>query len=82
MKKENVYSIALFVITLIFLNVDIFNHINFVEQLIGKYIYPLDDSYIHLAISKNLTEYNVWGITKYEFSSTSSSPFFTLIISF
>ncbi len=82
MKKKQVYSIALFVITLIFLNVDIFNHINFVEQLIGKYIYPLDDSYIHLAISKNLTEYNVWGITKYEFSSTSSSPFFTLIISF
>ena len=47
-----------------------------------SYIYPLDDAYIHLSMAKNFAEFGTWGITKYEFSSTSSSPFFTLLLSF
>lgn len=44
------------------------------------YIYVLDDAYIHLAMAKNFALYDVWGITKYKFSSTSSSPLFTFLI--
>lgn len=47
----------------------------------GLMVYTLDDAYIHLAISKNLTEYSVFGVTRYGFSSSSSSPIWNLIIS-
>ncbi len=46
----------------------------------GKLIYPLDDAYIHLATAKNLALYGVWGITRYAFTSSISSPFFTLLV--
>ncbi len=45
-----------------------------------NFTYPLDDSYIHLAIAKNLAQYGVWGVTKFEFTSASSSPLYTIII--
>lgn len=48
----------------------------------GYFVYILDDVYIHMAIAKNFVKYNVWGVTKYEFSSTSSSLLYTLLISF
>ncbi|MFW9885790.1 MAG: hypothetical protein ACFFEX_15495 [Candidatus Thorarchaeota archaeon] len=47
----------------------------------GHMIYTIDDIYIHLAISRNLNEFLVFGVTRYEFSSSSSSPFWNLIIS-
>lgn len=47
----------------------------------GHYVYLIDDAYIHLSIAKNFAFYEVWGITKYKFSSTSSSPLFTYILS-
>ena len=47
----------------------------------GHYIYMIDDAYIHLAMAKNFALYDVWGVTKYQFSSTSSSPLFTYILS-
>ncbi|MFW9786337.1 MAG: hypothetical protein ACFFE2_06695 [Candidatus Thorarchaeota archaeon] len=47
----------------------------------GYMVYTLDDTYIHLAISKNLNEFSIFGVTKYEFSSSSSSPFWNLILS-
>ncbi len=48
----------------------------------GHYIYPIDDAYIHLAMAKNFALHDVWGVTRYEFSSTSSSPLFTVLLSF
>ncbi|MFX1472708.1 MAG: hypothetical protein ACFFBM_09415 [Promethearchaeota archaeon] len=47
----------------------------------GHMIYTIDDIYIHLAISRNLNEFSVFGVTRYEFSSSSSSPLWDLIIS-
>lgn len=45
------------------------------------FTYLLDDAYIHLAIAKNIAFHGVWGVTQYAFSSTSSSPVFTVILS-
>ncbi|MFW9807270.1 MAG: hypothetical protein ACFFFK_11130 [Candidatus Thorarchaeota archaeon] len=47
----------------------------------GIMVYTLDDAYIHLAISKNLNLYSVFGITRYEFSSSTSSPLWNLMVS-
>ncbi|WP_156173259.1 hypothetical protein [Chryseobacterium gallinarum] len=45
------------------------------------FTYLLDDAYIHMSIAKNFSTYGVWGITRYAFSSSSSSPVFTFILS-
>ncbi|WP_419868985.1 glycosyltransferase family protein [Chryseobacterium sp. CT-SW4] len=45
------------------------------------FTYILDDAYIHLAMAKNFALYGVWGITPYAFSSSSSSPLFTFLLS-
>lgn len=42
--------------------------------------YPLDDTYIHLGIAKNLAQHGIWGITPFEFSSASSSILYTLLL--
>ena len=47
----------------------------------GHIVYAIDDTYIHMAIAKNLAQNGVWGITKYGFSSSSSSLLYTLLIS-
>ena len=47
----------------------------------GHIIYALDDPYIHMAIAKNFSQHGVWGITKYEFSSSSSSLLWTFLLS-
>lgn len=46
----------------------------------GHFGYPLDDAYIHMAMAKNFALHGVWGITKYEFSSSTSSPLYTLLL--
>ncbi len=47
----------------------------------GHFIYSLDDAYIHMAIAKNFSQHGVWGVNKKEFSSSSSSLLYTLLIS-
>lgn len=46
----------------------------------GMFGYTLDDSYIHMAIAKNIANHGVWGITKYEFTAASSSILYSLFL--
>lgn len=45
------------------------------------FIYPLDDTYIHLSLARNLAEHGVWGISPAHFTSLSSSLLWTLVLS-
>ena len=51
-----------------------------VAQNDGHLVYPLDDTYIHMAIAKNAALHHVWGVTRYDFTSSTSSPLWTLLL--
>ncbi|HLF88410.1 MAG TPA: glycosyltransferase family 39 protein [Anaerolineales bacterium] len=46
----------------------------------GHIGYPLDDTYIHMAIGKHFVNDGFWGISANGFSSSTSSPLWTLLI--
>ncbi len=47
----------------------------------GRFVYVLDDPYIHMAVAKNLTQHGVFGVTRYGFSSSASSIVWPLLLS-
>jgi len=51
------------------------------NQTGGHLSYPIDDSFIHMAVAKNLALHGNWGINASEWVSASSSPLFTLLLS-
>ena len=46
----------------------------------GKFIYDMDDAYIHMALAKNMVLYHTWGVYGSEFTSLSSSLLWTVVI--
>ncbi len=46
----------------------------------GRLVYTLDDPYIHMAIAKNVATHGVFGVTRLEFSSCTSSPLWTVLL--
>jgi hypothetical protein len=51
-----------------------------IGQTAGSFGYPLDDTYIHMAIGKHFALNGIWGISSSGFSSSTSSPLWTLLI--
>jgi hypothetical protein len=47
----------------------------------SHFIYSLDDVYIHLSIAKNFVESSAWSVNGSAFSSSTSSPLWTFILS-
>jgi hypothetical protein len=47
----------------------------------GRFVYSLDDAYIHLAVAKHFAQDGVWGVTRFAFTNATSSPLWTLAIS-
>jgi hypothetical protein len=46
----------------------------------GHLVLALDDPYIQMAMAKNFALHGVWGITRFGFTSASSSPLWTFLI--
>lgn len=76
--KENISLLASIAILLITVATILFLSI---RKNQGQIVYALDDAYIHMAIAKNFALHGVWGITRYGFTSSSSSILYTLLLS-
>jgi hypothetical protein len=46
----------------------------------GQFVYPLDDTYISMAMAKNIAVHGVMGLTPHEFSFSSSCPLWIWLI--
>lgn len=67
-------AIGLFLLPVLFIEAMILADTN------GTFMYPVDDTFIHLAIAKNFAFHGVWGISAHEFASASSSILYPLIL--
>lgn len=76
LKKRLSFLIPLLFFIGIFLYLFLYSY----HQNGGRWIYSVDDAYIHMALSKNIVTQGVWGVTAHEFTSASSSVFWSLIL--
>src|SRR5579872_596074 len=69
-----ILALGAFLLPVIAIEIDVLLHTD------GNFSYPLDDSFIHLAVAKTLAFKGVWGISKYEFASASSSILYPMLV--
>lgn len=67
-------AVAALIVPLVIIYIPILEHTG------GIIAYPLDDAYIHIAIAKNILINHVWGISGHEFSSSSSSIIYPILL--
>lgn len=67
-------------ITILWLTVAVLSILS-IKQNQEHLVYALDDPYIHMAVAKNFAQHGVWGVTRFAFSSSSSSLLWPLILS-
>ena len=80
-KQNSFFRYAPLILALFIINGLVFLYYqNTVNKIGGTYVYPLDDTYIHLAVAKNAALHNNWGVTQHEFSSSSLSPIYTFLV--
>lgn len=73
-------SSGLFLLWIIIFNLIVYYYFSLVvSQTGGVYVYPLDDSYIHMELAVKFSESGTWGIEEGVFSSASSSPLFLIV---
>lgn len=46
----------------------------------NNFVYPFDDTFIHLELAKNFSLYGIFGITNYEVTTASSSPLWSFLL--
>lgn len=69
-----IISIAAFVLPILFIETRVLN------RTFGIIAYPIDDTFIHLTIAKNIAFHGIWGITSNEFVSAASSLLYPLLL--
>lgn len=64
------------------LTTGVYLHYRSVATLVGsgRFVYPLDDAYIHLGLARRWLSSGTWGINADEFASASSSPAWTVLV--
>ncbi|WP_044641162.1 hypothetical protein [Risungbinella massiliensis] len=72
--------LSFFIPLLFFIGIFLYLFLYSYHQNGGRWIYSVDDAYIHMALSKNIVTQGVWGVTAHEFTSASSSVFWSLIL--
>lgn len=71
-----VAAIACFVVA----GVSVLARIAAVHLCGGEFIYPIDDTYIHIAMAKALAVHGTWGVEAGKMAFCSSSPLWTLVL--
>src|SRR5580704_8996164 len=83
MANRNLIPRAVFITaTLVLLATIVWIEHDILIQTHGTIAYPLDDAFINLTLAKNLAFEHVWGLTKYSFSSVSTSLLYPFVLGF
>ena len=80
-KRFTLNSFIVIALALLALFVPVFfTEYNLLKFTHGVLSYPLDDTYIHMSIAKNIAQNGTWGINAHQFSAASSSILYSVLL--